>query len=131
MIRTEIDSMPQELDEVTRRMMQLQIEEQALMKEKDAASQKRLEILREDLKELEQSSSEMRNKWTEEKESIQVIQQKREELDRYRRELEDAENKYDLNKAAELRHGKIPTLEKELQAYEEQVNEDSSNQIIT
>lgn len=130
MIRTEIDSMPQELDEVTRKMMQLQIEEQALMKEKDAASQKRLEILREDLKELEQSSSEMRNKWTEEKESIQFIQQKREELDRYRRELEEAENKYDLNKAAELRHGKIPTLEKELHAYEEQVNEDSSTRLL-
>lgn len=130
MIRTEIDSMPQELDEVTRKMMQLQIEEQALMKEKDAASQKRLEQLREDLSELEQSSSEMRNKWTAEKESIQVIQQKREELDRYRRELEDAENKYDLNKAAELRHGKIPTLEKELHIYEEKVNEESESRLL-
>ena len=119
MIRTEIDSMPQELDEVTRKMMQLEIEEQALMKEKDAASQKRLEQLRTDLKELEQSTSEMRNKWDKEKESIQVIQEKREVLDRYRRELEEAENKYDLNKAAELRHGKIPTLEKELHVYEE------------
>ncbi|MFF2752232.1 ATP-dependent Clp protease ATP-binding subunit [Psychrobacillus sp. NPDC058041] len=130
MIRTEIDSMPQELDEVTRKMMQLQIEEQALMKEKDAASKKRLEQIRKDLKELEQSSSEMRNKWQQEKESIQVIQQKREELDRYRRELEDAENKYDLNKAAELRHGKIPTLEKELQVYEQQVNEETESRLL-
>ena len=130
MIRTEIDSMPQELDEVTRKMMQLQIEEQALMKEKDAASQKRLEQLRTDLKELEQSTSEMRNKWDKEKESIQVIQQKREVLDRYRRELEEAENKYDLNKAAELRHGKIPTLEKELHVYEEEINGASESRLL-
>ncbi|QUG40847.1 AAA family ATPase [Psychrobacillus sp. INOP01] len=130
MIRTEIDSMPQELDEVTRKMMQLQIEEQALMKEKDAASQKRLEQLRKDLKELEASTSEMRNKWQQEKEAIQVIQQKREVLDRYRRELEEAENQYDLNKAAELRHGKIPTLEKELQVYENQVIEDPETRLL-
>ena len=130
MIRTEIDSMPQELDEVTRRMMQLQIEEQALIKEKDAASKKRLEQLRTDLKELEQSTSEMRNKWNKEKESIQVIQQKREVLDRYRRELEEAENKYDLNKAAELRHGKIPTLEKELLVYEEEINGASESRLL-
>lgn len=130
MIRTEIDSMPQELDEVTRKMMQLQIEEQALMKEKDDASKKRLEHLRKDLKELEASTSEMRNKWQLEKEAIQVIQQKREVLDRYRRELEEAENQYDLNKAAELRHGKIPTLEKELQVYENQINEDSETRLL-
>lgn len=130
MIRTEIDSMPQELDEVTRKMMQLQIEEQALMKEKDAASKKRLEQLRKDLKELEASTSEMRNKWQLEKEAIQVIQQKREVLDRYRRELEEAENQYDLNKAAELRHGKIPTLEKELQVYENQINDDSETRLL-
>ncbi|WP_419961395.1 ATP-dependent Clp protease ATP-binding subunit [Psychrobacillus sp. BM2] len=130
MIRTEIDSMPQELDEVTRKMMQLQIEEQALMKEKDAASQKRLEQLRKDLKELETSTSEMRTKWEQEKDAIQVIQQKREVLDRYRRELEEAENQYDLNKAAELRHGKIPSLEKELQVYEKQVNEDPEARLL-
>ena len=130
MIRTEIDSMPQELDEVTRKMMQLQIEEQALMKEKDAASQKRLEQLRRDLKELEASTGEMRTKWQQEKEAIQVIQQRREVLDRYRRELEEAENQYDLNKAAELRHGKIPTLEKELQVYENQVNDDPETRLL-
>ena len=130
MIRTEIDSMPQELDEVTRKIMQLQIEEQALMKEKDTASQKRLEQLRKDLEELEQSTLEMRNKWEHEKEAIQVIQQKREELDRFRRELEEAESNYDLNKAAELRHGIIPTLEKELQQYEQQVNEDSETRLL-
>ena len=130
MIRTEIDSMPQELDEVTRRMMQLQIEEQALMKEKDAASKKRLEQLRNELEELEKSSADMRQKWETEKESIQVVQQKREKLDRYRRELDEAENNYDLNKAAELRHGKIPPLEKELQVYEDEINSDYDSRLL-
>ncbi|WP_313892501.1 AAA family ATPase [Psychrobacillus sp.] len=130
MIRTEIDSMPQELDEVTRRVMQLQIEEQALMKEKDASSKKRLEHLRSELQELEQSSSAMKNKWLQEKEEIQFIQQKREELDRYRRELKDAESNYDLNKAAELQHGKIPMLEKELQIHEQHENESSESRLL-
>ncbi|MGE7931931.1 ATP-dependent Clp protease ATP-binding subunit [Viridibacillus arvi] len=114
MIRTEIDSMPQELDEVTRRTMQLEIEEQALMKEKDDASKKRLVALREELAELKDSTSNMREQWEAEKSSLHVIQEKRETLDRYRRDLEEAENNYDLNKAAVLRHGKIPELEKEL-----------------
>ncbi|MGG0662733.1 AAA family ATPase [Viridibacillus arvi] len=114
MIRTEIDSMPQELDEVTRRTMQLEIEEQALMKEKDDASKKRLVALREELSELKDSTSNMREQWEAEKSSLHVIQEKRETLDRYRRDLEEAENNYDLNKAAVLRHGKIPELEKEL-----------------
>lgn len=114
MIRTEIDSMPQELDEVTRRTMQLEIEEQALMKEKDDASKKRLLALREELSELKDSTSNMREQWEAEKSSLHVIQEKRETLDRYRRDLEEAENNYDLNKAAVLRHGKIPELEKEL-----------------
>ena len=130
MIRTEIDSMPQELDEVTRRIMQLQIEEQALMKEKDTASKKRLEQLRQELEALEMSSADMRKKWETEKESIQVVQKKRELLDRYRRELEEAENNYDLNKAAELRHGKIPPLEKELQIYEDDINKDYDSRLL-
>ncbi|MFC4353621.1 ATP-dependent Clp protease ATP-binding subunit [Chryseomicrobium palamuruense] len=118
MIRTEIDSMPQELDEVTRKIMQLQIEEQALMKEKDAASQKRLELLREELNQLTTSSEAMRLQWEEEKNTLQALQVKREMLDKLRRELEEAESNYDLTKAAELRHGKIPEAEKELTALE-------------
>lgn len=118
MIRTEIDSMPQELDEVTRRLMQLEIEEQALMKEKDTASKTRLETLREEITELRDSSAGMKNQWIEEKESLKKIQEKREQLDQYRRQLEDAENRYDLNAAAVLQHGKIPELEKELVALE-------------
>lgn len=118
MIRTEIDSMPQELDAVTRRMMQLEIEEQALRKEKDSASRTRLEVLREELQQLKDSSAGMRAQWESEKAILNDIQEKRGQLDRFRRELEDAENRYDLNKAAELRHGKIPTLEAELKELE-------------
>ncbi|MEN0587824.1 AAA family ATPase [Kurthia sp. Hakim RU_BHWE] len=121
MIRTEIDSMPSELDEVTRRQMQLEIEEQALMKEGDNASKKRLEALREELQELKDSSQSMREQWEREKNALQIVQEKREKLDQYRHELEEAESQYDLNKAAILRHGKIPELEKELANLEEEV----------
>lgn len=118
LIRTEIDSMPQELDEVTRRIMQLEIEEQALMMEKDDRSKARLEDIRSELHELRTSTEDMREQWEREKEAIRTVQAKREELDRYRRELEDAENRYDLNRAAELRHGRIPQAEKELHELE-------------
>ncbi|WP_435877183.1 ATP-dependent Clp protease ATP-binding subunit [Sporosarcina highlanderae] len=130
MIRTEIDSMPQELDSVTRRIMQLEIEEQALRKEKDAISQNRLEALRTELQELKDSSSDMREQWDKEKEALRGIQLKREELDRYRRELEDAQNRFDLNKAAELQYGKIPQLEKELQALEGPLANSSENRLL-
>ncbi|WKA57578.1 AAA family ATPase [Planococcus shenhongbingii] len=130
MIRTEIDSMPQELDEVTRRLMQLEIEEQALMKEKDTASQTRLETLRKEIAELKESSSGMQQQWKAEKESLKKIQEKREKLDLYRRQLEDAENKYDLNAAAVLRHGKIPELEKELAALETELKKDGAARLL-
>ena len=102
MIRTEIDSMPSELDAVTRRIMQLEIEEQALRKEKDTVSKNRLEVLRDELKELKESSAGMREQWDSEKETLRGIQDKREKLDRFRRELAEAENRFDLTKAAEL-----------------------------
>ncbi|WP_203229681.1 ATP-dependent Clp protease ATP-binding subunit [Filibacter tadaridae] len=130
MIRTEIDSMPSELDAVTRRIMQLEIEEQALRKEKDAASKSRLEILRDELKELKDSSSGMREQWDTEKAALANIQGKREELDRYRRELEDAGNRSDLNKAAELQYGKIPTLEQELTKLEAPLMASQDNRLI-
>nr|WP_082023391.1 AAA family ATPase [Sporosarcina koreensis] len=130
MIRTEIDSMPQELDQVTRRILQLEIEEQALTKEKDAVSQTRLAALREELEELKESSSGMREQWNEEKKKLQEVQDVREQLDRYRRELEDAENKFDLNKAAELRHGKIPALEHQLRELEESFKGGQENSLI-
>nr|WP_085133047.1 AAA family ATPase [Sporosarcina ureae] len=118
MIRTEIDSMPSELDAVTRRIMQLEIEEQALRKEKDTMSQSRLQTLREELQDLKDSSKDMREQWDKEKAALKIIQSTREELDRYRRELEEAQGSFDLNKAAELQYGKIPALEKELKELE-------------
>ncbi|WP_303965246.1 ATP-dependent Clp protease ATP-binding subunit [Sporosarcina ureae] len=118
MIRTEIDSMPSELDAVTRRIMQLEIEEQALRKEKDTMSQSRLKTLREELQDLKDSSKDMREQWDNEKAELKIIQTKREELDRYRRELEEAQSSFDLNKAAELQYGKIPALEKALKELE-------------
>ncbi len=130
MIRTEIDSMPQELDEVTRRLLQLEIEEQALMKEKDEASKIRLETLREEIKELRDSSEGMKNQWLKEKESLKIIQQKREQLDQFRRQLEDAENKYDLNAAAVLQHGKIPALEKELVTLEANLENEGAERLL-
>lgn len=130
MIRTEIDSMPQELDEVTRRLMQLEIEEQALMKEKDAASKTRLDTLREEINALRESSAGMKNQWTEEKASLKKIQEKREQLDQFRRQLEDAENRYDLNAAAVLQHGKIPELEKELLKLEANLEKEGAERLL-
>ncbi|MGM7636199.1 ATP-dependent chaperone ClpB [Bacillus sp. Hm123] len=128
MIRTEIDSMPSELDEVTRRVMQLEIEEAALKKEKDQASKDRLIQLQEELVNLKEKANEMRARWETEKEAIHRVQEKREQLEKLRRELEDAENRYDLNKAAELRHGKIPMMEKELQDLEKAMVASENNE---
>lgn len=130
MIRTEIDSMPQELDEVTRRMMQLEIEEQALIKEKDPFSQQRLANLRKELDALKSSTESMRNQWTTEKESLHHIQQKREILDSYRRDAEIAENSSDYKTAGELRYGKIPMLEKEIVSLEAELESTSENRLL-
>ncbi len=124
-IRVEIDSMPSELDEITRRVMQLEIEEAALRKEEDEASKERLELLQKDLADLKEKANEMKAKWEKEKSEISSIQEKREQLERLRRELEEAENEYDLNRAAELRHGQIPSLEKELKQMEGQERNES------
>src|SRR5262252_677038 len=121
MIRTEIDSMPAELDEVTRRMMQLEIEEAALTKEKDKASLDRLEHLRQELADLKEQSSAMRAQWEAEKQAISKIRELREEIEQVKRQIEQAERAYDLNRAAELRHGRLPTLERQLKADEAQL----------
>lgn len=130
MIRTEIDSMPTELDEVTRRVMQLEIEEAALQKEVDDQSKNRLQALQKELADLRDKANSMKAKWQAEKEGIHKVQEKRELLERLRRELEDAENNYDLNKAAELRHGRIPTLEKELKELEEEVSKQAGERLL-
>jgi ATP-dependent Clp protease ATP-binding subunit ClpB len=123
MIRTEIDSMPAELDEVTRRIMQLEIEEAALRKETDEASKERLGALVKELSDLKERANAMRAQWQKEKEGLQKIRKLREDIENAKRELEDAENNYDLNKAAELRHGRIPQLEKELKQLEAELSE--------
>jgi len=130
MIRTEIDSMPTELDEVMRKLMQLEIEEKALKKEKDPASQNRLEELQKQLANLREKADAMKAKWEIEKEGIQKVQQLREQLDHLRRELHDAENNYDLDKAAELRHGRIPQVEKELKLLEEKLANKEQDQSL-
>ncbi|KIL45669.1 ATP-dependent chaperone ClpB [Jeotgalibacillus soli] len=123
MIRTEIDSMPSELDESTRRVMQLEIEEAALSKETDLASKERLVALRKELADLKEKSDAMREKWEHEKQSLKTLQQKREELEQLRRELEEAEGDYNLTKAAELKHGRIPIAEKELAKFEQEISQ--------
>ncbi|MFE8700359.1 ATP-dependent chaperone ClpB [Cytobacillus sp. FJAT-54145] len=130
MIRTEIDSMPTELDEVTRRVMQLEIEEAALQKEHDEQSKNRLITLQKELANHREKANSMKAKWQSEKEGIQKVQEKRELLEKLRRQLEEAENNYDLNIAAELRHGKIPSLEKELKQLEEEVNRQSDERLL-
>lgn len=130
MIRTEIDSMPSELDEVTRKVMQLEIEEAALRKETDEASKERLEALQKELADMKEKANSMKVKWMLEKEAIQRVREKRETLERLRRELEEAENNYDLNKAAELRHGKIPALEKELKELENEEKEKQGSRLL-
>jgi ATP-dependent Clp protease ATP-binding subunit ClpB len=122
-IRTEIDSMPQELDAITRRVMQLEIEEAALKNESDAASKERLKALRKELADLRAQADAMTAQWEAERQGIRKLQALREELEQVRREVEEAERTYDLNRAAELRHGRLPELERRLQAEEERLNE--------
>ena len=121
MIRTEIDSLPAELDEVTRRVMQLEIEEAALKKERDKASQERLEALRKELADLRGRADSMKAQWESEKEAIKRVQALREEIEKVRRDVQVAERQYDLNRAAELRHGKLPELERRLREEEERL----------
>ncbi|EJL8219930.1 ATP-dependent chaperone ClpB [Staphylococcus pseudintermedius] len=117
-IRTEMGSNPTELDQANRRVMQLEIEENALKKESDKASRIRLKELQEELAEEKEKQAALQARVENEKEKIAKVQEKRAELDESRKALEDAENNYDLEKAAILQHGKIPELEKELKALE-------------
>ncbi|ALS00938.1 ATP-dependent chaperone ClpB [Enterococcus silesiacus] len=117
-IRVEMNSMPTELDQVTRRLMQLEIEEAALKKESDDASKKRLNALQEELADLREEANAMKMQWETEKEEVNAVSNKRGEIDKAKHELEDAENNYDLERAAVLRHGTIPQLEEELKQLE-------------
>ena len=122
MIRTEMDSMPQELDELTRRGLRLEIEETALAKEKDDASKGRLAALRKELAEVREKAGGLRLQWEKEKASVDRMRKVREEIEAARLEMQKAERAYDLNKVAELRHGRIPQLEAELKKQEKAGN---------
>ena len=114
-IKMQLDSVPVELDTLTRKIMSLEIERQALKKEKDELSVNRLNKINEELSSLKEKEKDMRDKWESEKKSKDAINKKKEELERARFELSTAENNYDLETSAKLRHGVIPALEKELQ----------------
>jgi len=121
MIRTEIDSLPSELDEITRRIIQLEIEREALKKEKDRASEERRKTLDRELSELKERSDAMRAQWDAEKAEIQRLSQVRAQIEATKLEMDKAQREYDLNKAAELRYGKLQSLEKQVQEAEQKM----------
>ncbi|TCI76581.1 ATP-dependent chaperone ClpB [Exiguobacterium sp. SH0S1] len=114
MIRTEMESMPAELDELVRRVMQLEIEEAALKKESDEASKKRLDVLQQELASTREQADALRLRWENEKESTHRVQHIRGDLEKVKLELQEAESRYDLNRASELKYGRIPELERDL-----------------
>ena len=118
MIRTEMDSMPQEMDEIRRQIMQHEIEEAALKKETDELSKARLAEIQKELADMRARYDEMKSKWTNEKESIGRVQKLREEIEHMNGEIEHAERSYDLNRAAQLKYGELPKLQKELKELE-------------
>ena len=123
-VRTEIDSVPAELDQVERRVMQLEIEEAALKKEQDKTSEERLENLRKELADLKVQAGALRAQWEEERASLVGERALREEIEQVRHQIEEAERQYDLNRAAELKHGKLPELERQLAAAQQATESD-------
>ena len=117
-VRTEIDSMPSELDDVSRKIMQLEIEEAALKKEDDRLSQQHLVDLQKELADLRANFKEKKAQWDNEKKAIEAVQKLRSDIEQCNAEIEQAERTYDLNKAAELKYGKLPELKKQLEAQE-------------
>ncbi|MNI08181.1 Chaperone protein ClpB [compost metagenome] len=130
MIRTEIDSMPGEMDEVTRRLMQMEIEEAALKKETDDASKRRLETLQRELADLKEKHLGMTARWEKEKSAIQGLRELKKKLEQARKDLVDAQEVYDLNKSAELSYGIIPDLERQLKAAEEAASQDQESRLL-
>lgn len=126
-IRTEMDSMPTELDVISRKIVQLEIEEAALKKENDNISKEHLEEIRKELSELREQFSEMKAKWENEKTDISAVQKLREEIEAVGGEIDRAEREYDLNKAAELKYGRLPQLQKELEELEHKAEHDVEN----
>ena len=120
-LRTEIDSMPQELDEVSRRVLQLEIEREALRKEDDSASRRRLEQIEKELAELREKQAKLRVQWDAEKSAVVKLRTLREQIEQTKLQIEQAERQYDLNRVAELRYGTLAQLQKELAAEEERL----------
>ena len=130
MIKTEMKSMPTELDEVSRKIMQLEIEETALSKETDEISKKRLADIQKEKSELKTKFESMKAKWENEKEAIGKVQKLREEIEKVNAEIEKAERNYELNKAAELKYGKLPQLQKQLEQEEELSEKSKENGLL-
>ncbi|MCL9661252.1 ATP-dependent chaperone ClpB [Paenibacillus hunanensis] len=130
MIRTEIDSMPGEMDEVTRRIMKLEIEEAALKKETDDLSRSRLEALQRELADLKEKQLEMKARWDKEKEGIERVNELKKRLEQARVDLENAQEEYDLNRSAELSYGIIPDLERQLKQAEEEAQQDHEGRLL-
>ena len=126
MVRTEIDSMPAELDENRRRILQLEIEKEALKKEDDDLSKRRLENLEKELQDLRNEYDSSFEKWKGQKESIDKVKEVKEEIDIVKRDMEDAERKYDLEKLSKLKYGTLPNLENKLKELEEKIQKDKS-----
>ena len=122
MIKTELDSMPAELDEISRKIMQLEIEEAALKNEEDSLSKDRLAHLQEELEELKLKSADLRAVWETEKQGVERVRQLREEREEVENNIQIAQRNYDLNKAAELQYGRLPAIDKEIAALEAKVN---------
>ena len=129
-IRTEMDSMPQELDDIRRRIMQHEIEEAALKKEDDALSHERLNVIQKELADMRESFSAMQARWENEKNAIGRVQKIREEIEALGGEIAEAERSYDLNRAAELKYGKLPQLQKELNEQEKLAEEAKSESTL-
>ncbi|EGO63933.1 ATP-dependent chaperone ClpB [Acetonema longum] len=129
-LRTEIDSMPGELDEALHRVMQLEIEEQALGKEPDPSSQERLRRIREELANLKAQADSLKAQWQTEKQAIMRLRDLKKEIDTVRTAMESAERSYDLNKLAELKYGKLPELEKKLKSEEASLAENRSHRVM-
>ncbi|WP_312104272.1 ATP-dependent chaperone ClpB [Lachnoclostridium sp.] len=125
LIKTELDSMPTELDDISRRIMQMEIEEAALKKEDDRLSKERLLSLQKELAELREDFNVQKAKWDNEKAAVEKVQKLREELEGINNEIQNAELNYDLNKAAELKYGRLPSLRKQLELEEEKVKQEA------
>ena len=130
LIKTEMNSMPQEMDEVSRKIVQLEIEEAALKKESDNLSKERLLTIQKELANLKENFSSLKAKWESEKQNINKVQLLRQEIEKLNNEIDSAERSYDLNKAAELKYGKLPELKKQLEKEEQNADKKVNNTLL-